>query len=135
MPFQDVKRQVILNPKPCDPIQCAPRNVVVNWEKRNCCSVQTEIKDLGVEQADPVAYIQAHGDSLLTSNQLPEIANEVQSVHNQKLAANDTTQFYMQLEGDLHGLSLIDLDACGLSEYKHYLGGAATPAPSAAGSY
>jgi hypothetical protein len=33
LPYQDKKRKVILNPKPCDPIQCHPRNVVINWEK------------------------------------------------------------------------------------------------------
>ena len=35
LPFQDRKRKVILNPKPCDPIQCQPRNLVINWEKVN----------------------------------------------------------------------------------------------------
>lgn len=123
LPFQDVKRQVILNPKPADPVQCKTRNVVINWEKRKCCSVSTEIKDLGVEQADPVAYAQTHGETLLTQEQLPEIVNEVQSRHGQRLAANDNTQFYMQLTGDLHGLNLIDLDAVGLGEYKQYLAG------------
>lgn len=41
----------------------------------------------------------------------------------------------MQLEGDIHGLRLLDLDAVGLSEYKSYLGGETTTCTSAAGSY
>lgn len=66
---------------------------------------------------------------------MPEIANEVQNLHNQRLAANDNTRYYMQLEGDIHGLRLLDLDAVGLSEYKSYLGGETTTCTSAAGSY
>ena len=38
--------KVILNPKPTDPVQCTPKNVEVNWEKRRCSSVNSNIKEV-----------------------------------------------------------------------------------------
>lgn len=127
LPFQDTKRKVILNPKPADPIQCTPRNIIVNWEQRQCCSVKNIIHDSGVKQECPEAYRQLHGCSLLKHNQLPEIANEVQSQHQKNLAANNQHhKYYHELEGDIHGLDLLvktfgSLEAIGLGEYSHYV--------------
>jgi hypothetical protein len=58
---------------------------------------------LGVEKADPVAYSAAHAGTLLKADELPTIATEIQNQHNQNLAANDNTQYYLELEGDIHG--------------------------------
>ncbi len=109
MPFKDIKRKIILNPKPSDPIQCKPRNVIVNWEKRNCCKVNTEYKNLGTEDADPSAYLEQYGTTLSYQSDMPEIVDEVKRLHGVQLAADHTTPFYHELEGDIHALKMIDL--------------------------
>ena len=57
LPFKDIKRQVILNPKPEDPIATKPKNIIINWAKRNCSQINTDIINLGVEKADPLIYV------------------------------------------------------------------------------
>jgi hypothetical protein len=57
LPFKDIKRQVILNPKPSDPVVTKPKNVIINWGKRNCSQINTDIINLGVEKADPLIYV------------------------------------------------------------------------------
>ena len=57
LPYKDVNRKIILNPKPADPVQIKPKNVIVEWEKINCGNVNTEIRHLGVEKADPLVYV------------------------------------------------------------------------------
>jgi hypothetical protein len=109
LPFKDIKRKIILNPKPCDPIQCKPRNIIVNWEKRQCCKVNTDFKNLGVELVDPQAYLNEHGTSLAHQNEMPEICDEVKQLHGIPLAADHSAPFYHELEGDIHALSMIDL--------------------------
>lgn len=109
LPFKDVKRQVILNPKPADPVQCKPRNIIVNWQKRRCSRLVTEVKNLGTEVTDPVAYYREHGCTLLKQCQMPPIAHEVKNEHGQTLACDDNTRYYMELEGDIEGLRLLDL--------------------------
>ena len=58
---------------------------------------------MGVAQADPIAYIAAHSGTLLKAEELPSIVTEVQNQHKQNLAANKNTQYYLELEGDIHG--------------------------------
>jgi hypothetical protein len=99
LPFKDEKRKIKLNPKPADPIQCKPRNVIINWEKIECSKVITEIKNLGIEKADPFIYTQQHGTSLKSATELPDIANEVKVLHGIPLAAENTHKYYMELEG------------------------------------
>jgi hypothetical protein len=92
LPYQDKPRKVVLNPKPCDPVQCQAPNVVVNWQKRNCAVVRDNIGCPVVENVNPSEYKQAHGANLLPSSQLPYIANALPVLHGQHLAANDNTQ-------------------------------------------
>lgn len=121
LPFRDVKRKVRLNPRPADPVQPKPRNIIISWEKRKCSKVNTEIKNLGIEKADPRNYLETHGRvALKTKCEMPEIVNEVQRQHNMPLAADHNRPYYMELEGDLHALAMIDLDKEGLSEYKSF---------------
>ncbi len=121
LPFKDIKRKVILNPKPADPVVCKPRNIIVSWEKMKCSKVNTEFKNAGVEKADPKIYMAKHGrKNLKAVNEMPSIVNEVQKHHNIELAANHKKPYYMELEGDLHALSMIDLDKEGLGEYKSF---------------
>lgn len=110
LPYKDVNRKIILNPKPADPVQLKPKNVIVEWEKINCGNVNTEIRHLGVEKADPIVYAQTYGPSLKSSNQLPPIADEVKQVDGVALAAEaNNNKYFMGLEGDIHALGLIDL--------------------------
>ena len=85
-------------------------NLIVQWGKRECCSIKNNIINLGVEKTDPVLYEQMYGSTLLTADQMPSIVNEVQMEHQMQLAA-DTPDFkyYMELEGDVYALSFLDL--------------------------
>lgn len=125
LPFKDVKRKITLKPKPSNPKQCKPKNIIVNWSIIPCCQVRQDIKDLGTEKTDPEEYVKLYGDSLIPSDQLPEIADKVNEQHGKPLAANNSTKYFSALEGDLHALKLIEaelgLDAEGLSEFKHML--------------
>ena len=121
LPFKDIRRKVILNPKPADPVACKPRNIIVSWEKMKCCKVNTEIKNTGVEKTDPKSYIEKHGRKALKANhEMPDIVHEVQKQHNVSLAANHKKPYYMELEGDVHALGMIDLEKEGLGEYKSF---------------
>ena len=112
LPLKDVRRTVILNPKPNSPVACKPRNVVIEWEKRACCKVNDVITNLGVVPTDPVAYSVSNQGRMLTQDQMPEIAHEVQRQHNQQLAANDRTEYYMELEGDIQGYLFEKMTDC-----------------------
>lgn len=125
LPFKDIKRKIILRPRPNNPRQCKPKNIIVNWSIIPCCRITQEIKDLGVEQCDPIEYLQAYGESLIPSDQLPEIADTVNDHHGKLLAANQNIKYFNALEGDLHALQLIEselgLENEGLTEFKHLL--------------
>ncbi len=103
LPLKDVKRKVILNPKPNSPVACKPRNVLIEWEKRECSHVKDVITNLGVVPTDPIAYRNANHGKMLTQDQMPDIVHEVQRQHNQTLAVNEHKQYYMELEGDIQG--------------------------------
>ena len=110
LPFKDQKRKIILNPKPEDPVQLIPKNIIVEWKRIECSSIKTDIKNLGVEKADPIKYAETYGNSLVYDYQMPEIVNEVKKKHDIQLAADTVNhKYYMELEGDLHALKLIDL--------------------------
>lgn len=107
--------------KPAEPAQCRVKNITVDWGKRSCSSIRTTYKEPVVERADPSAYAQKHKSSMLYQSQMPNIADEVKIIHGIPLAADLKPKYYMELEGDIHALALIDLDKEGLSEYKCYL--------------
>ena len=110
LPFRDQKRKIVLNPKPADPVQLIPKNIIVEWRRIECSSVKTDIKNLGVEKACPVKYVEKYGNSLVNAFEMPEIVNEVKQKHNIPLAADKVNhKYYMELEGDIHALKLIDL--------------------------
>ena len=114
LPYEKRERKVILEKKPCDPCVEKPKNVVYEWEPQ-CVNQKTEVKDLGVESADPAAYLKAHGSSLKASGELPPFALEVKAPVSLE-AVRD-----IDLVGDLEGLRLIDLEREGLAEYKKYV--------------
>lgn len=119
-----VTSKIILNPKPEDPEPPRPKNLIIEWEKMRCV-VKERITDLGVEKCDPKDYIEKFGPDLIQPEEMPDIANKAAVVavekHGKKLAAQNSGKYFNELEGDLHALTLIDLDKEGLSEYKYLL--------------
>lgn len=117
--YQDLNRQIILNPRPDDPVTCLPKNLILNWQKRDCTEIKTNIKNLGIETVDPDEYAQKYGPSLVSAVELPEIASQAKTEHGYLLAADFKPKYFNSLEGDVHALNMIDLDKEGLSEYKY----------------
>ena len=97
-----------------------PRNVIVQWEAPNV-NIRQEVKYLGVVRANPVDYVEKYGDSLKPSNDLPVIVNQIQTPEGIVLAADHVAKKVYDLEGDIQGLSLVDLDKEGLTEYRNQL--------------
>jgi hypothetical protein len=60
-------------------------------------------------------------DSLKPSDDLPVIVNQIQTPEGIVLAANHVAKNVHILDGDIEGLSLVDLDKEGLAEYKTQL--------------
>lgn len=93
--------------------------------KNEIIKINTKCTPIVKQQyVNPNEYRQLHGNTLLESHKLPEIANNLIPIEQRKnLAANNTNKkYYQQLEGDIHALKLLgDLDALGLGEYKHYI--------------
>jgi len=56
LPYVEVKRKVIFQPAPPDPVVIKPRNVIVQWETPEV-NVRKEIKHLGVVCANPNEYV------------------------------------------------------------------------------
>jgi hypothetical protein len=88
--------------------------VIVEWEPR-CVNPSTNLTNLGVENADPAAYVQQHGRDLVTASSLPQFALDERPP--QSLEA--TTQ--VDLVGDVDGLRLVNLEREGLSQYSNYV--------------
>ncbi len=97
-----------------------PRNVIVQWEAPNV-NIRQEVKYLGVVRANPADYVEKYGDSLKPSNDLPVIVNQIQTPEGIILAADHVAKKVHELEGDIQGLSLVDLDKEGLTEYRNQL--------------
>lgn len=126
LPHKDRKRRVVLKPKPSDPTQCRCkiRNIIVSWDKINIGSVKNVIKNMGVEKTDPVDYVTTYGPSLVSNAEFPEIVNEIrrEQEDNVVLASEQNVKYYMELEGDIQGIVLIDdLEKEGLGDFKQYL--------------
>ena len=114
LPYEKRERKVILEKKPCDPCVEKPKNVVYEWEPQ-CVNQKTEVKDLGVESADPAAYLKAHGSSLKASGELPPFVLEAKTAQSFEPVKD------FELVGDLKALRLINLEKEGLIQYQKYL--------------
>ncbi len=121
LPYNDsIKRRVIFRAAPPNPVMVKPRNVIVQWEAPNV-NIRQEVKYLGVVRANPADYVEKYGDSLKPSNDLPVIVNQIQTPEGIILAADHVAKKVHELEGDIQGLSLVDLDKEGLTEYRNQL--------------
>ena len=120
LPYSEVKRRVLFQAAPPDPIVVKPRNTIVQWEAPQV-QVRKEFKYLGVVKANPAEYVNTYGLSLRISNDLPNFVNEIRQPDGLVLAADYKPSAIHELEGDLHALKLIDLEQEGLGDYKQYL--------------
>jgi len=123
LPYKAQKRRVIFqrNTVP-DPVVVKPRNVVIQWEAPSV-SIRKEFKDLGVIRANPVEYVQRYGAELKSSSELPAFVRDIKAPSGLTLAADFSSTGTYELEGDIQALSLIDLNANGLSEYSYLVRG------------
>jgi hypothetical protein len=121
LPYNDnIKRRVVFQKAPADPVVIKPRNVIVQWEAPHV-SVKKENKFLGIVRANPAEYVQRYGSSLKTASELPQFVLDIKSPDGIVLASDYRYRTIHELEGDVDALKLVDLDREGLSEYKEYL--------------
>ena len=121
--YNDTSRRVVFHPAPKLIPAPAPKNELIQWESPDV-ALQTEFKFLGVNTANPTDYASKYGASLADASQLPAIAaNHFRPPNGESLAVEQHPTL-PRLVGDLHALSLINLDAHGLGAYKHLLGSA-----------
>lgn len=123
LPYRPIKRKVIFqraNENKTPAVVVKPRNIIIQWEAPTV-TVKKEFKDLGIVRANPVEYIQRYGTSLKRSIELPNFVKEIKPPEGLILAADSNSPLMYELEGDLHALTLVDLEREGLVEYKNFL--------------
>ena len=119
LPYKPIKRKVIYQ-RATDKVASKTKNMIVQWETPNI-TVKKEFKDLGIVRANPIEYIERYGSTLKRSIELPSFVKDIKPPPGLVLAAESASSFNYELEGDLHALSLIDLESEGLNEYKSLL--------------
>ena len=119
LPYNEVKRRVIFQAAPPDPIVIKPRNTIVQWESPKV-EIRKDFKYLGIVKANPADYVQRYGPSLKSAHDLPEFVFDIKSPDGIVLAADYKPPLVHELEGDLHALKLINLELEGLGAYKNY---------------
>jgi hypothetical protein len=117
---EGLKRKVIFQAAAGQGSQQGQRNVIIEWSAGEA-TVRQQLNVKGVTEANPEEYSRQYGAQLVASSSLPAIAKNVQAPSGYKLAGDSQQQGLVELEGDLQALSMVDLDAEGLGEYKEYL--------------
>ena len=75
---------------------------------------------MGVVRANPAAYVEKYGSTLVT--EMPDFVREIATpAEVGVLAAEYRPRSLVELEGELEGFKYIDLDKEGLGEYRYYL--------------
>ena len=120
LPYNEVKRRVIFKAAPPDPIIVKPRNTIVQWEAPQV-HVRKELKYLGIVKANPAEYVRTYNETLRVTRDLPDFVFDIKHPDGLVVAADYKAKELHELEGDLHALKLINLDAEGLGGYRHYL--------------
>ena len=121
LPYTQQKRKVIFQKnQEADSVVAKPKNVIIQWDPP-AVQVKKNFKDLGVIRANPAEYVQRYGATLKAHNELPQFVKEIKPPTGVVLAAEYNQSSLFELEGDIHALSLIDLEREGLGEYKAYL--------------
>jgi hypothetical protein len=125
LPYGQQTQNVVYQPAKPACIIPDPRNVVIQWESPDV-EIRKDCKHLGIINADPQEYIAKYGASLIRSDQLPDLA-VCYAQHGLQLAATHQPPAIPHLQGDLHALRWINLDAHGLGFYKEQNGGYSLP--------
>jgi hypothetical protein len=121
LPYNDkLKRRVIFQKAPIDPVIAKPRNIIVQWEAPEVL-VKKDFKYLGTIRANPVDYVQRYGSLLKTSQELPQFVLDIKPPNGVVLASEYTYKTVHELEGDIDALRLVDLEREGLGEYRAQL--------------
>jgi hypothetical protein len=121
LPYRDQKRRVIFQRQlEADPVIPRPRNVIVQWEPP-AVVINKQFRDLGVIRANPVEYVERYGATLKVHTELPQFVREIRPPVGVVLAAEYQAASLLELEGDVNALSLINLEANGLAEYRSWL--------------
>lgn len=119
-PYEKLKRRVIFQAAPPDPVYIKPRNVIVQWQVPNVI-IKQQIRHLGEIRANPIKYASKYNNSLTQSKDLPQFILDIAPPNGVVLASECPYNAVHELEGDIDALRLIDLEREGLSEYKAVL--------------
>jgi hypothetical protein len=121
LPYEQPKRRVIYEkPTEVELIYEKPRNVIIQWDSPDVL-VRREIKDFGIVEANPAEYSSKYAGTLKSHQELPDFVRDIQPPQSILLAHQYRAPAFHELEGDIHALSLIDLEREGLGHYKHYV--------------
>jgi len=131
LPYGQQTQKIVYKPAQPPCVIPDPKNVVIQWESPEV-DIRKEFKNLGVINADPQEYVNRYGSNLIRSDQLPEVAVKYGNQSGLQLAATHRAPDHPLLEGDIHALSMIDLDQVGLGYYKDKLGFSSTAASTSA---
>jgi hypothetical protein len=118
LPFENMKRKVILEKSPEPEQGNKSNNVIFEWKNPET-SINKELHCLGVTKVNPNDYVRKYGSTLKSSDDLPKILTDIKQP--ELIAGTNQSASLpgkIKLEGDVHALKLIDLDKFGLSEYK-----------------
>jgi hypothetical protein len=126
--FNSRTRRVRFEPAPKLIPLPAPKNTIIQWQSPSV-QLHREFKFLGVAPASPAQFAAQFGATLTHASRLPQlVVNHFQAPPGEVLGTNYRPDL-PTLVGDVAALSLINLDAAGLSEYKHIVPRAAIAAP------
>jgi hypothetical protein len=131
LPYGQQTQKVVYQPAKPACIIPDPRNVVIQWESPEV-EIRKEFRNLGIIAADPQDYISRYGSSLIRADQLPEVAVSYGAQPGLQLAATHQPPAIPLLDGDLHALSLIDLDSVGLGWFRDRVSGHSAHAAASA---
>ena len=117
-------RRVVFKPAPKFVPAPAPKNTIIEWTPPDV-KLNREFKLIGVSKANPSEYAAHHSESLDKDKQMSKQVTKHFKAHIKVPKGVKLGVKYKpdvpRLIGDIDALRLIDLDACGLSEYKSYL--------------
>ena len=126
-PHEKLKRRVIFQAPPPDPIYIKPRNVIVQWQSPTV-TVRQQVRHLGEIRANPIKYATKYNQVLTQAKDMPQFILDIQPPNGAVLASDCAVNPVHELEGDIDALRLIDLEKEGLTEYKTLLLNAAAAA-------
>ena len=118
LPYEQPSRRVIFEKASGSASASNPRNVIIEWSAGGV-EVEKVVKNLGVVDANPSEYRQRYQFNKSLSQLPSEVAEASRSVQ----APSGSSSSGARLEGDVHALSLVDLDREGLSQYRHLVQG------------